>query len=215
MSTSPANPSLSVKSMASMMQMPAYEQVRILTEQKHPKLGAAPYRGSYYAQARAGIRSHYAHSGSPLALADYRRRIRASNTLPHCKANNLRILDSFANSPQANRNLILGPRPELITRVLGSSGIELRLRFDIEADEGGRDKHIFYNTLTAPIDEEIARTTLELAFWALDDESVSMRDLEYVDLVTGATWKWPRPRKSTLTKAKANEKWISTVWPTL
>lgn len=201
--------------MASMMQMPAYEQIRILTEQKHPKLGAAPYRGSYYAQARAGIRSHYAHQRSPLAIADYRRRIRASNTLPHCKANNLRILESFANSPEAGRNLILGPRPGLIKRVLGSLGIELRLRFDIEADENGRQKHIFYNVLTAPIDEETARMTLELAYWALNDKGISMRDLEYVDLVNGCTFKWPRLRKSTLTKVLANEKWISTVWPTL
>jgi hypothetical protein len=197
------------------MQMPAYEQVRILTDQKHPKLGAAPYRGSYYAQARAAIRSHYAHQRSPMAIADYQRRIQASNTLPHCKANNLRVLDSFANSPQADRHLVLGPRPESITRPFGNFPIDLRVRFDIEADEDHRQKHIFYNLLVAPIDEEIARMTLELAYRVLSDDGILMQDLEYVDLVNGKTLRWTRPRKSTLTKAEVNAKWISTVWPTL
>jgi hypothetical protein len=215
MSISPVKPSLTVKSMASMMQMPAHEQVRILVEQKYPKQGAAPHRRPYYAQAYAGIRSHYAHDRSPMALADYRRKIQASQAQPHRKEHNLRVLQAFANSPQAARGLILGPRPQTIKRDIQRFDIELRLRFDIEADENGRRKHIFYNTVAEPVDEEIARAMLELAYWTLDDDDVSMRDLEYVDLASGKTLTWARPRKPTIRKVETNAKVIATLWPSL
>jgi hypothetical protein len=217
MSQAPVKPSLTIKSLASMMQKPAFEQVRILTEQKYPKRGAAPHRRPYYSQAHAGIRSHYEHDRSPMAIENQRRRIQTSNVRIDRKEHNLRALQAFVESPQSARILVPGPRPKTMRWDLESYKVELRLRFDIEGEEGGRYKHIFYNTCEAPIDEEIARTMLELAYWTLDGKKVpvAMRDLEYVDLASGKMLSWARPRKSTWNKVEANAKVIATLWSTL
>lgn len=206
-------PKLSARALSELIGLPAYEQVRILAEQKYPRRQPQSFRIPYYATALKGIRDYFKAGRTQAALLDAKRR--AMRIQPESRRNhNLRVLDLFKDSDQSKR--LLSPIPLTnYNTILGS--LELTLRFDLVGNERRRVRRILYNTRVAPIGEEIARTTLDVAHWVMEKtgDHTQMQDLQYVDLPTGEVYSWTRRRKTTIRKIRRNVQIIDTLWPTI
>ena len=206
-------PALTVRAFAELMRLPAYEQLRILAEQKHPSQQPQVFRTPFYLPALAGIRSYYRSGNDPRALEAAR--IKASEArLRARRDSNLRVIAQFARGEQARRVLLPVPGPRA-SHHLG--GVELRLQFDISAREDDTSRHIFYNCRAVPIDGEVARTTLELAHWVLEETGVDapLNSLEYVDLTGGRVYRTRSRRPRSIQIARRNAAVIETLWPSV
>ena len=207
-------PRLTVRSLAELMQLPGYEQYRVLYEQKHPKSSPSAFKAPYYAPALRGIRSYYANGNSPAAIEEARSRLASIGNLAR-RSHNERVLMSFAASPQADRSLtpIRGPRLET---TLGD--VDLHLAFDLVAKEGDQPKWLLYNMRVIRVDEKLARATLEVAHWLLQSCGVDARmdELEYVDIAKGGEhYTFRRTRSTTIKQAEQTLKLVETLWPTI
>lgn len=207
-------PSLSLRSFAELIHLPAYEQTRILHEQKFPKQSPQVFRLPFYQASITAIRRHYRSGRTPAVLTDARttaRQLRPAARATH----NLRVLAAFANSDQLNRPL--APTVLIKHSLLVDHGVELRLSFDLCASEGNRPYAIFYNTRDAPVEPSIAQTTVELARWALDDLGAghAATVVQLVDLKSGTIFSAKSTKKTTLRRASENAKIIATLWPTI
>lgn len=98
-------PSLTVRSFAEMLSLPAYAQARILTEQKYPKQAPQVFRTPYYQYAMTGIRSYYKAGNDPAQLALAASKIEALKEAR--RDHNLRILNSFKASELSGRKIKL------------------------------------------------------------------------------------------------------------
>ena len=207
-------PSLSVRAFAEMMNLPLYEQQRILLEQKYPKQEPQAFRIPYYQTALRGIREYYQSGRNRASLAQSK--AAAKSLSPDSKAdNNLRVIEAFARSSQASRDLTIQPQHK--TSIVIARDVELRLRFDLSATENSNPRRIFYNCRNAPITNQVARLTLQLSVWILaqNGDSVPYSALEYVDLRSARRIKISGIPARTIRLAKANAQIISTLWPTL
>jgi hypothetical protein len=207
-------PRLTVRSLAELMQLPGYEQYRILYEQKHPRSSPGAFKAPYYAPALRGIRSYYADGNSPAAIEDARSRLASIGNLAR-RSHNERVLTSFAASPQADRFLMPVRVPRLET-TLGD--VDLHLAFDLVARENDQPRWLLYNMRVMPVDEQLARATLEVAHWLLQSCGVDapMAQLEYVDLaVDGQFYSFRRTRSTTIKQAEQTLKLVETLWPTI
>jgi len=197
-----------------MISLPAYEQVRILTEQKYPRQGPQAFKVPYYQIALQGIRNFYTSGNNSKELAAAR--IRAKSLNPESKRdNNLRVLTNFGKSRQAIRKLSILPQPYLIAQP--AVGVDLKLKFDISAKDGGKDVRIFYNPRTLPIEPITAKLTLEIAHWILIQNSgiLQCNALEYIDLVNGKVYKISHVSSRTSKLITANAKIIASLWPNI
>jgi len=206
-------PSLTIRSFAELLNLPAHAQVRILSEQKYPKQGSQSFKTPYYQQALRGIRSFYKAGRNSEQLALAAARIEAF-TQESKRDNNLRIINSFKQSDLSKRNLQIGSVKRL---AITAQDVVLRFSPDLSGDESGTERFILLHCRALPLDPELARTTLELVHWGLEcgGEEASTKQLEYVDLFTGKTHSIGKRRISTITAAKQNLKIIQTLWPTL
>lgn len=207
-------PSLSVRAFAEMLNLPIYEQQRILLEQKYPRQQPQTFRIPYYQTALRGIRLYYQAGNDNSILTDARNRARVLE--PDSKAaNNLRVIRSFGRSRQTTRNLTVQAQPNV--SIVLANDVEIRLRFDICATERDNEKRIFYNCRNAPITGQIARLTLQLAHWVLEQNGtpVPYSALEYIDFRSRQTTRISRIPARTIQLATANARIISTLWPTL
>ncbi|MEL7485348.1 MAG: hypothetical protein AAFN41_13475 [Planctomycetota bacterium] len=209
-------PSLTVRSFAEMIHMPAYEQMRILAEQKYPADDPARHRVPYYCEAKAAIRRFYRQDNNPLVVGDVQRHLQArGKTASRARAgHNSRVLEAFLESPEAHRRLEVR---SFGTRKRSLHGVDLRLTFDLVADEKGKVKFKYYNMRVDEMDEELIRSTLELSSHLMAAEQIPHRfcDLEYFDFESGRLYRWSRPRKRTLQRAAKNADLVKTLWPTL
>lgn len=209
-------PSLTVRSFAEMIHLPAYEQMRILAEQKYPADEPARHRVPYYCEAKAAIRRFYRHDNDPRIVDDVQRHLQARRKMTSRAraAHNSRVLDAFIHSPEAHRRLEVCP---FGTRKRSLHGVDLRLTFDLVADEKGKVKFKYYNMRVEEMDEELIRSTLELSSHLMAAEKIAHRfcDLEYFDFESGKLYRWSRPRKRTLQRAANNADLVKTLWPTL
>lgn len=206
-------PSLSVKAFAEMLRLPAYEQVRVLHEQKHPKQVPQVFRTPYYQTALSGIRAHYrARNPSALtAAAATARALRPASRSHH----NLRVHNAFRTSTHASRALAPTTSKRLVVSV--GNGVDLCLKFDLVALENSSNRRILFNFRDAPLYPELARTTLEIASWVLGAVGPGLppQSLEYVDLKTGTTFRGRPVRTRTISMATANVGVIAALWPTI
>ena len=188
-------PSLSVRSFAELLHLPAYEQERILYEQKYPAREPQKFKVPYYLHALKGIRDYYAAANDPRALATARARVNALNAQAR-RRQNIRVLNGFQRSREARRRLVPSPLSRLAADP--HPGVELRLMFDIEAAEHSNQRRIFYNLRNAPIEGEVATSALQ-----------------YIDLKNGRVYVISRQSQRTLRQMRANARIIATLWPTI
>lgn len=207
-------PSMSVRSFAEMLAMPMYEQVRILEEQKFPRRGNAQFKIPYYAEALNAIRRFYRQGNNPQALQGAIAAIQIGGGPDHKKNHNIRVINSFSGNHSFQRNLVIQRN---VRRLAYFQGVEVRLNFDLVAQENGNPKFIFMNFRAAPIVESTARVTLELSKWILEQNGVdvNMKSLEFLDLHSGGSYKYNRVRNSTITIAETTAGHIQTLWPTI
>jgi hypothetical protein len=206
-------PSLTIRSFAELLNLPAYAQARILTEQKYPKQGPQSFKTPYYHQALSGIRSFYRAGKDNQQLTLAAERINAGQQEAK-RDHNLRILHSFRQSDLPKRDLIVGAAKHLKFK---PQEVELRFSPDLSGDENGVERFLMIHYRAQPLDPNLARTTLELVHWGFECAGVptSVKQLEYVDLFTGKTHVISKRRASTISAAEQNLKIIHAIWPTL
>jgi hypothetical protein len=206
-------PSLTVRAMAEMLRLPAYEQVRILAEQKHPKQAPQIFRTPYYQPAITGIRAFYANGNDLTQLTAARGK--ALNASQQSRRDNvLRVIDKFEASSAIKRPLVIAKNSKYTASV---GDVQLRLSPDIQAFDGNKPVFIYYNCRATRLDEEAARSTLEIAHWVLETNGVDVKPIqvEYLDLATGVLHRVKKRRPTTVKALKGNAKIISTLWPSL
>lgn len=206
-------PSLTVRSLAEMLNLPAHAQARILSEQKYPKNAPQSFRTPYYQQALTGIRSYYKGGKDPSRLAIAAAKCETFKQESK-RDHNLRVLNSFKASELSARSLILEPK-QVIRLKEGS--VELKLTPDLEAMEEGVPRAVFLNLRGQVLDPELARVTLEIAHWVLEKNQlpVTSNRLEYFDLYKGQRHLLGKRRASTIKAVTDTFKIIETLWPTL
>jgi hypothetical protein len=205
-------PVLTVRAFAEMLELPLYQQVRILTEQKYPRQAPASYRVPYYRPALQAIRNFYNSARQTQVILDAIASIQASGMPPARIENNVRVLTDLQRTRQMRRHLT--PRP---TRRIRSdfTGVELKLTPDLVGAEGQAEKTIFYNFRQAKLTSSVARVTLELAAWVLRHvgSAVELGSLEYVDLADrGKVRQISGIRSLTIRRAQQNARAIRQIW---
>lgn len=206
-------PRLTARAMAELLKLSMYEQVRILHEQKYPKQQPQKFRIPFYSPALSGIRAYYHGNNDPNAISHVRQVI-SNLRLDSRRINNHRVLDSFEGSRQYNRKLLPRNNPSIVASV---SQLELRLSLDLRAEENENDRFIYYNCRAAALDENIARSTIEIAHWILEENGllVPIKAIEFVDLYSNQIHKASRRRPSTIKAVKENARIIRALWPTI
>jgi hypothetical protein len=213
MVTKTASPRLTVKALAEMLRMPAYEQSRVLYDQKYPKQQPQSFRTPYYQGALSGIRDYY-RSGNDAKILNS-----AQNDLQNIgnatrRTNNVRVLENFIKSSQPKRKL--EPLPN--KRYSATTGaVEVRLSPDLQAREKGELRILYFNCRVATITDEIATFTIEIAHWVLAQNQVQIDvdHIEVIDLATGKVHRRKRSRPSTIKAIKNNGKIIEALWLTV
>lgn len=206
-------PHLTVKAAAELMQLPAYEQVRILVEQKYPKSGAAVFRAPFYAPALIGITEYYRSNNDRMALVQAKAKLK-STKLPAKRVHNERVITSFESGQQAKRTMQPVSRLRLAAHV---GTVEFRLSLDLLAHENGKAKFIYYNMRNAVANAEIAKATIDIAHWLLDSAgaAVPVAQIEYVDFAGDKVYRLRARRDATIKKLRSNARLIEAIWPTL
>lgn len=207
-------PSLSVRSFSELLNLPAYEQARILHEQKYPKSGPSAFKIPYYAKSLSAIRSFYKSDNDIKVLRVFIRDINYVVKPDSKKKHNLRVLESFESGVQFDRKLVLKSNKKYYVNI---SDVEIRLYFDIKAEEDGTEKMIFYNFRNAEISDNLARITLEISNFILIENGykIPFRNLEFVDLFTNKVYGYSKVRKRTLNLMKSNIDIIEALWSTI
>jgi hypothetical protein len=206
-------PRLTVRSLAEMLNLPAYDQERILAEQKYPRQGDQRFRTPFYQPAVTAIRNFYEEGRNARALAEARREI-GQIGLSARRDNNLRVISGFEQSAQVSRDLLPRPNPR-IEMTLRSTAI--RLSVDLRATENDEERFIYYNCRNTPIDAELARVTLEIGYWLLDENGIDATPsgLELVDLRNGRVYRGRSPRSRTMSRVRSNIRIIEALWPNI
>jgi hypothetical protein len=214
MATKPTSPHLTVKALAEMLRMPAYEQSRLLYDQKYPKQQPQSFRTPYYQRALSGIRDYYRRGNEAKILRSAKNDLQSIGSVPR-RTNNLRVLDSFIGSSQAKRKLHSLPNRRY-SAMTGS--VEIRLSPDLQALEKDALKVTYFNCRVAAITEEIAGLTIEIAHWVLTQNQVAVDfdQIEVIDLAaTGKVHRRTSGRRSTINAIKNNGKIIEALWSTV
>jgi hypothetical protein len=166
--------------MAELISLPAYEQLRVLTEQKYPKQTPQSFRTPFYAPALTAIREYYRKDRDPAVIAQAKNDLGQLGLKARIE-NNLRVLASFEKGEQAKRAIVPVTNPR-IRAAVGS--LELKLSADMRGTESKSQRITFYNCRTAPIEQGIAESALNLADWVFkqNEEELPIRSFEFVDL---------------------------------
>jgi hypothetical protein len=206
-------PSLTVRAAAELLFLPAYQQVRVLTDQKYPRQEPQAFRAPFYQPALVAIREYYRAGNDAAVLGRARNGIRDLR-LPQRRDSNLRVLQAFEVGDESDRALLpLGNR-----RMAASIGtVEIRLGLDLVAEEAGSTRRIYYNCRVAALDVAIARSTLEIAHWVLEENGsqAPIRTIEFVDFRTGRVHRTGNRRQATINRLRLNARVIEALWPTL
>lgn len=203
-------PRLTVRAMAELIQLPGFEQVRILNEQKFPKQQPQKFMTPFYAPATKAIRDFYRCDRDPQVL------MAAKQDVGHLKMkarreNNLRVIASFESGEQAKRLILPGANPR-VEAAMGS--MQLKLGADLRGAEKNVPRVTFYNCRAVGIEPETARLTLDIALWVLHEggSPVPASAVEYVDLFSGNVHKVAKISPHTTKLLKKNVKVIDALW---
>lgn len=206
-------PSISARAAAEMLKKPAYEQSKILAGQKYPKEGSSPFRAPYYNPAIAGIRKFYKSGRKPQALIEAKAKIEGLSQESK-RINNYRVLRQFLESKFSSRWLEI-VSCEKFKAAIGD--VEIRFHPEIKALEDEVDTYIYLHCTKDPIDLEIARLSLEISHWILEQNGVkvSMSQLKLVDMASKSEISFSRRRKTTIDLLTHNSKIIDAIWQSI
>jgi hypothetical protein len=207
------SPRLTVNALAEMLRMPAYDQVRVLYDQKYPKQQPQSFRTPYYQAAVTGIREYFRSGNDSRSITSARNDLQSIGNATR-RAQNLRVLDQFENSSLVKQELQLLPNTRYSAKI---DSLEIRLSPDIQAMEDGELAMLYFNCRTAPVPDDIASFTVEIANWVLEQNEVEIEfdHVQVIDLITGQTHKRKRGRPTTLKTLKSNARIIATLWPSV
>jgi hypothetical protein len=201
---------LTARAFAELLRLPAYEQLRILQEQKYPSRSPQTFRTRFYAPALNAIRRHYEAGNDPAALQDARRGLEGIR-LDSRRQSNARVLDAFEASAESRRRLTPLPTPRLSLSV---GTLQIRLSLDFAAREADVDRRIYYNCRAAAVEPDTARTTLEIAHWILEETGTLIDPalLELVDLAGRRRYRGKARRPTTIRRVRQNARVIDALW---
>lgn len=203
-------PTLTAKAAAELLHLPGYEQLRILTEQKYPRREPNSFRTPFYRPSLAAIRNFYRRGNNEQAILVAK--VGAADLKPASKkSNNIRVLTAFQASKQYVRRLTVRPKREFEAEL---AGVTIRLGADLLAIEDGEPRVIFYNCRSVAIPGELARSTLEIGHWVMEQNNaeISIKSFEYVDFIEQKVHTCERRRKTTITRLRNNVQVITALW---
>ena len=207
-------PNLTVRSFAELLSLPAYQQSRILLEQKYPKKEPQVFKIPYYSESLSAIRNYYLQGNNRDVLSAAINDIQNSTKLKPKKENNIRVISSFSNGTISERNfkILTNSRYKL---VLGN--VTIKLNFDITVEEEKVKKYILFNFRNVLLDDKTARLTLELSNYILKENgiNVALKNIEFIDLYTDKIFNFKKIRKSTINKLNQNISIIEALWSTI
>lgn len=203
-------PRLNVKAIAEMLRLPAYNQTRILHEQKYPKQQPQIFRTPYYQPATSAFRKYYSSGNDPKVLLEARTDAQ-SIAVTARRSQILRVLDAFEHSSFSKRKLTPIANSRLSARI---GNTDIRLSADLRAQEGTTERIIYWNCRQVPIDEEVARLTAEIAHWVLAENKHSIRieQIEIMDLARRKALLFKNRRTATVRLLKQNADIIDALW---
>ncbi len=205
-------PELTARSFAEMMHMPAYEQQRILYEQKYPRQTPTVFRLPFYRPVLDTIKLYYGSGNNPATINAWINTTAQSLNPQARRVNNIRVASTFLSSSQATRTIHIS---RSITRYSATTqGVDLKLTFDVYGNENNRDIYLLYNCRNAAIDSIIARDTLQIAYWVMLQNGFQGRiqQLQYIDLI-GNTVHSARQLTNTLQRnMNNNASLVATIW---
>lgn len=216
----PGQPRLTVEAFAELINMPGYNQLRVLNDQKYPKRAPAAIRTPYYQDAMQAIRQFY-HNGNNLdivsgviiKLQDELEVVKIPQTVAKINRN-IAVLQAFRDGPLKDRAIKVQPNRKL---TLVMDGVEIRFNPDINGLEGSDPCYFIFNPRTDDASEEMARMTVELAHHLLVRNGVEcrVRDVEYVNLMSGQAVRTNTVRKRTLDRAAETASIVKRLWDTI
>jgi hypothetical protein len=207
-------PHLTVKALAEMLRLPAYEQSRLLHDQKYPKEQPQSFRTPYYQRALTGIREYYRQGSDGKILSVAKNDLQSIGNVAR-RTNNLRVLDSFTSSSQPKRKLQPLPNKRYVAK---TASVEIRLSPDLQALDKDALRVIYLNCKVAPIGDDIASLTIEIAHWVLSQNDVKLDfdQIEVIDLAAaGKIHRRKAGRPSTIKAIESNGKIIEALWSTV
>lgn len=204
---------LTAKAFAELLDRPAFDQMRILREQRFPRREPAFFRTSYYQPAIDGILRFYRDENDPGALEWARRQADQVNP-GHRTEHNHRVLDAFEVSPAYTRMLTIRNDPKYRRE---EDHVTVRLAPDLVVREDGVPKIIFLNCRAEGLEEDFARRIIEVAHWVLEGAGVDLPigQMEVVDLSSGITHTTRRRRRRTINRLEDNIAVIQALWDSL
>lgn len=208
-------PVMTARSFAEMINLPMYEQFRILFEQKYPKNVPNIFKVPFYKPALDTIKKYYRSNRDSQVitheLRNMRHKIRNQTRLRH----NIRVIQAFRKSAQSRRNLSLTRQIRLLSSLI--QNVTLKLYFDVDAVERNKAVKIFYNFRDAPLGEKIARDTIKIAYWILQKNNVSchIKQIEYVDLKTNEIYSVKRPPAISSLHMIRYAQIVNSIWKTI
>jgi hypothetical protein len=207
-------PGLTIKALAEFAERPIADQMRILAEQKRPAAGAAQFKSHYYQPTRNAIRLHHHRGNNPAVIQNAIQRVQSGPGPDHKRTHNIRAMQAFRGNQTISGRVLITAAPQ--TYSITAHGVDVRLHPDLEAVDGGSTKYILFNYTMAPIEAELARRTLELMYWLLDDAGASLSpiDCEMICLESGTIYTNNRaPRATVIRNAQNNLRAINQLWP--
>jgi hypothetical protein len=207
-------PGITVKALAEFAERPIADQMRILAEQKRPAAGAAQFKTHYYQPARSAIRQHHGRGNSPAVIPAAILRVQGGAGPDHRRIHNIRAMQAFARNPSVAGRVLITAAPQ--TYSVSVHGVDVRLHPDLEGVDGASTKYVLFNYSIDPIDDGLARRTLELMYWLLDGAgaTVSPGDCEVICLASDTIHTNNRaPRITILRNAQENLRAINQLWP--
>ena len=203
-----SQPRLTVRSAAEMLDAPPEKLLKLLREQKYPKGGDGKFRTPYYQPAIAGM-VHYFVDGQP-ALMHARAKFQGFK-VPSRRMNNNRVLESFQKSGLPARKFVLLPNRRFYAQI---GNVQLRLSPDLQANEKGELRVLYFNCKCAEYRPDTAQRLLEIACYVLRLNGVDVRpdQLEFVDLFTGTIHRVTTIRQSTLDMLHDEAKQVVKIW---
>lgn len=204
-------PRLSDRNLARFVRKPASRQMRFLHDLKFPRGAPQVFMRPYYGSGLAGIRDVMKRGFR--GIIDSRAKLETIGQETRRK-NNMRVLDSFIESPHAKRKLkvVTAHRYQASIRSL-----EIRFSPHVVAMEGDVKRYIYFHETSKQCDPEEARLTLEFGFWVLrqNDVDVQPDHFELIDLFSGRHIIGQPIRPSTLMMLDELAQSIESQWPTI
>lgn len=203
-------PRLNARAAAEMLKLPAYEQLRILLEQKYPKQGSQPFRIPYYRPVVSAISDYYLAEKDGAVLMQALNDFQSVGQLTR-RAQLVRAINQFEGSAPARRKL----RPVKNYKTAASiGGVEIRTSADIQALEGSDHRVLYVNCKQVPLDADYAQRLAEVAQWIYAENGIDLPldSFEILDLASKRFLRFSRRRPSTLRLLRQNAKVIEALW---